>query len=284
MAKRGSYPHPIIDAADDVASDFEVHNVLIDAGQQDIGITYEILCDDPDLDKLLRNGDAKHSLRWRCSSTISTGEMKPEVYRQTSTSYGLRAWLDQELVKGDVFADVRVIATRLIQGHTWVRQHPEYGSASFGLQVGDVLAEGGQISFSAEKLYDPLDPPIGSCFRFVRNTNNQKGIRVAFDSDETVDVRIPAKTFDDFKLFSNRPDLQISLVVLPALMETLRFMKANADSGDEPLDDKIWFQAINKLVGARSEWKHPILEIAQKLLDNPVDTAIHTGLNTDEED
>lgn len=282
MATRGSYPHPVIDTSDDVDSNFEVLNVLVDPSQQDIEITYEIRTDDPDLIRLLDSGVAMHSLRWRCSSTISAGDMKPEVTHRTPTGFKLKAWLDQQLVKGDVVADARVILTNDMNGHCWDKQNAEYGGAQFDLLQGDILAEAGTFNFSADKMFDPLDPPIGSCFSFVRSTSRHKRILVTYDSDDTVNVQIPAKTFDDFKLFGHRPDLQIALVVLPALMDTLRFIKENRD--EEPLDDKAWFIAIEQLVEDRGGWEQNILEIAQKILESPIDTAIRTGIVTEEED
>jgi len=282
MATRGSYPHPVIDAADDVASDFEVLNVLVDPSQQDIEITYEVRTDDPDLTRLLDDGVAVHSLRWRCSSTISAGDMKPEVTHRTGTGFKLRAWLDQQYVKGDVVADARVILRNDLNDHHWQRQHPEYGAAHFNLLQGDILAEAGTFNFSADKLYDPLDPPIGSCFKFIRSTSRHKRILVTYESDETVNVQIPAKTFDDFKLFGHRPDLQIALVVLPALMETLRFIKDNKVV--EPLDDKAWYNAIEQLVDVKGGWDQDLLELAQKILENPIDTAIRNGIQTEDDE
>ena len=282
MANRGSYPHPVIDAADDVASDFEILNVLVDPSQQDIEITYEIRTDDPDLIRLLDSGAAMHSLRWRCSSTISAGDMKPEVTHHTGTGFKLRAWLDQQSVIGDVVADARVILTNDLNGHRWQKQHSEYGDAQFDLLQGDILAEAGTFRFSADKLFDPLDPPIGSCFSFVRSTSRRKGILVTYDSDDTVNVQIPAMTFDGFKLFGHRPDLQIALVVLPALMDALRFIKENRDV--EPLEDKAWYNAIDQLVDDRGGWDKNILELAQKILESPIDNAIRTGIETEEED
>jgi len=282
MANRGSYPHPVIDASDDVDSNFEVLNVLVDPSQQDIEISYEIRTDDPDLIKLLESGVAMHSLRWRCSSTISADDMRPKVTHRTPEGFKLRAWLDHQLVKGDVIVDVRVILVEDLNDHFWAKQHAEYGDARFNLLQGDILAEAGTFNFSADKLYDPLNPPVGSCFRFVRSTSLHKRILVTYDSDETVDVQIPAKTFDDFKLFGNRPDLQISLVVLPALMDTLRFIKENRD--EEPLDDKTWFNTIDDLVKDHGGWDKNILELAQRILESPIDTAIRTGIMIEEED
>lgn len=282
MVNRGSYPHPVIDAADDIASDIEALNVSFAPTQQDIEITYEIRTDDPDLFRLLDSGEAIHSLRWRCSSTISAGEMRPVECQRTPTGFYLKAWLDQELVKGEVVADMRIIVAQDLNGFSWERQHADYLGAKFDLQPGDVLADAGSFRFNANKLFDPLDPPIGSCFRFVRSTSLYKGIKVTFDSNDTVDVQIPAKTFDEFKLFGFRPDLQIALVVLPALIETLSFIVANREV--ESLDDKAWFVAIEKLVNDRGGWGVSMLELAQKILENPIDTAIRTGLVSDEED
>lgn len=282
MAKRGSYPHPVIDVADDVASDFEVRNVLVAPTQQDIEVTYDILTDDPDLIRLIDSGRAQHSLRWSCSSTISTGEMEPTEYHRSEMGMRCRAFLDQDLVRGDVVAEVRVIVAKDISNHSWERQHNDYEAAKFDLKPGDLLADGGTIRFRADKLYDPLDPPIGSCFRFLRTNSRPKRVSATFDNDETVDVLLPAKVFDDFKLFSNRPDLQIALVVLPALMQTLEFMKSNRD--EEPLDDKAWFIAIDRLVEDRGGWDQTILELAQKILESPIDSAVHAGLVVEEED
>ena len=282
MANRGSYPHPIVDAADDVASDFEVLNVLVDPSQQDIEITYEVRTDDSDLLNLLDSGSAVHSLRWRCSSTISTGEMSPTEYQRMPAGFRLRAWLDQQLVRGDVVAEVRVVAAKDLRGYRWTNQHVDYGDARFDLLSGDILADAGSFQFDAHKMYDPLDPPLGSCFKFIRSTSLRKRIKAAFDDDDAVYVKIPAKTFDDFKLFAHRPDLQVALIVLPALMETLSFIKTNGD--DEPLDDKAWFVAITKLVEAHGGWEQSLLDLAQKILESPIDTAICAGFFTEEDD
>lgn len=282
MANRGSYPHPVIDGDDDVSSSFEALNVQVGFSQQDIEISYDIRTDDPDVAELIDSGYAIHSLRWRCSSTISTGEMFPQEYQRTPNGFRLRAWLDQQLVKGDVVAEVRLIVAKDLLEHRWQRQHADYGEATFDLKLGDVLADAGSFPFNAKKLYDPLDPPIGSCFKFVRSSSLHKRIKLAFDSAEAVHVQIPAKTFDDFKLFSHRPDLQVALVVLPALMETLDFIKEARDQ--EPLDDKAWFVSIDQLVIDRGGWDQRILELAQKILESPIDTAVRAGLAFEEDD
>ena len=279
---RGSYPHPVLDESDDVASEFEILNVLIDPSRQDIEVSYEVRTDDPDILRLIDSGKAIHSLRWHCSSTISTGELRPSEHQRFSSGARLQAWLDQQLVKGDVVAEVRVIAVERIEGLHWVNQNSDYGNATFGLEPGDVLADAGSFRFNAEKLFDPLDPPVGSCFSFVRSERRRKRIKVAFDGNETVVVKIPAETFDCFKLLGHRPDLQISLVVLPSLIETLEFIKNNRD--EEPLDDKAWYVAIDALVTESGGWDLSLLELAQKILENPIDLAIRKGIHSEDDD
>lgn len=282
MAVRGSYPHPVIDETDDVESSFEVSNVLADLGQQDIEISYDLRTDDLDLLGLIDRGLAIYSLRWRCSSTISTGDLRPTEIQRSAGRLKLRAWLDQQQVRGDVTFDVRVIVRKSINGLRWSKQHPDYGKSVFNLEPGDVLADGGSFSINAQKLFDPLDPPIGSCFRFVRSTSLRKRIKVSFDGNETVDVQIPAQTFDDFRLLSHRPDLQIALVVLPALIETLSFITRNGD--DEPLDDKAWYVAIEAMVDEHGGWDQSLLDLAQKILESPVDEVVRKGIFSAEED
>ncbi len=282
MATRGSYPHPVIDETDDVDSVFEVANVIVDLGQQDIEIAYDIRTDDPDLFGLINSEKAAYSLRWSCSTTISTGDLQPTEIQRGPGRVRLMAWLDQQQVRGDVTLDVRVVAREEIRQHRWAKQHPDYDGAEFDLEPGDVLADGGGFRINAQKLYDPLDPPIGSCFRFVRSTSLRKRLKVCFDGNETVDVQIPAQTFDDFRLLSHRPDLQIALVVLPALIETLSFIVRNGD--EEALDDKAWYIAIADLVEEQGGFDQSLLELAQRILQSPIDEVIRSGIFEAEED
>ncbi|WP_461538561.1 hypothetical protein [Spongorhabdus nitratireducens] len=267
MANRGSYPHPVIDNSDDVSSSFEVINPCAALTQEDIEITYEIRTEDADLIQLIESGYAIHSLNWRCSSAISTGEIEPRLKQRTPTGFKFSTSLDQQDLKGKFHVDIRVIVAKEVKGHYWANQHPDYEGARFDLKPGDVLAYGGRISFMAEKLYDPLNPPVGSCFEFV-SSRHHKGIKVDLHGNETVKVRIPEKIIGQFSLFSNQPDLQISLVVLPALIQTLSFIKSNRS---ELLDDYAWYVALNKQVETRGGWDQDEIELAQKILENPID-------------
>ncbi|MEC4088875.1 hypothetical protein [Pseudoalteromonas rubra] len=286
MKNRGSYPHPVIDTSDDISSDFKPNNVRISFNSQDIEIEYEISTDDQDLLSLIDNGDAFHSFRWRCSATISSGELKPR-HERTKKGFKLITSLDQQMVKGPVDADIRVIVSRRVLKHCWSKQHPDYHNATFDLLPGDVLADGGKIRFDAEKMYDPVNPPLGSCFKLIKSTAiSQRGIELDFRGSETVTIKISSKMYDSFQLFSHRPDLQIALVILPALMETLSYIKQNKATKDEPMDNVVWYTELTRLVEEvhRCSWEDDSsLSIAQKILENPIDRAVCEGLISEDE-
>jgi hypothetical protein len=125
---------------------------------------------------------------------------------------------------------VKIVATGPISQYSLENQHSDYGNASFNLLAGDVLADGGYFEFEPGKLYDPLNPPVGSCFLFVADSTHKKGLTVRFHDDDHVLVAFPEKILTGFGLLNNSPELQISLVVLPALMQTITFIKANLDA------------------------------------------------------
>lgn len=278
MATRGSYPHPVLDTSDDVASRFEITGATVEATQEDVEIKLQVVIDDPDLLGYINSGLARYSLRWTCGATISTGEIEPEILRKHADGVSQRIFIDQQNLKGEVDVELHVIADKPISSFKWSRQNAEYGNAVFDIDKGDIVAFGGSFTFNANKQYDPLSPPVGSCFKFIQDPKLRKGIRVHFDSKEEVIVRIPSSLMERLHHFSGWPDLQIATLVLPALMETLAFMKANRESEEEDLSDFRWVVAITNMVDKNGGFEEGLLHLAQKILENPIDRALLTGI------
>ncbi len=283
--KRGSYPHPVLDASDDVASTIEAFNLSVAPTVDDVEIKFQIRMDDPCLQERIDAGHARYSFRWKCGSTIQTRELKPEVASQHADSTGYVAWIAQEDIRRTVRLEIKVVAIEHIDDYALERQHPDYGDAKFAVLPGDILADAGFVTFEPDKLYDPLRPPVGSCFKFVSESKLKKGVRVSFNDDEYVLVAFPEKILAGLAGLAVRPDLQISLVVLPALMETITFIKENADPATgEDLSDKLWHQAILRLVDGVGSLDDRAFDLAQRILGNPLDISLSTPLRTDEDD
>jgi hypothetical protein len=284
-ALRGSYPHPVLDTSDDVASYFDVSNVGVSPSIEDIGLTFDVRTDDPTLMRLLGERKVRVSLRWRCSATLATGEHEPRPLMALADGNQYEFWIDQRQVRGVIIADIRVLVLEPLRGFRWERQHSDYGDAVFDLRVGDVIADGGSVTFEADKLYDPLDPPVGSCFKFVEDTKLHRGMLVTFEDDETILVRLPPEAHRNLRLLAPRPELQISTVVLPALIQAVSYIQNTLKDGSEDLSDRVWFKAISDKAGRLGGFEgQQAIEIAQKILDYPVDRTLSLETDAGEDD
>jgi len=194
----------------------------------------------------------------------------------------LRTSIDQQLIRELVTAEVRVVASVPIQGHRWANQHVDYGDARFDIEAGDVIAVAGEFTFSAEKFFDPLRPPIGSCFEFIEKPGSKGGLVTDFSKDDVVSVHLPTDTYRALKQLSDQPELQIGVVVLPALMSAIQFIKeAAADESGEDFKGSQWYRAIMGAVERNGSLDDPTFELAQRILSNPVDRALAAALDAE---
>lgn len=280
-ATRGSYPHPVLDDTDDVAASIDVFNVSITPSVNDVEVRFQVRMTEPRIQALIDEGKAKYSFRWSCSSTIANGDLGVSVQMKHADSIGYVGWIDQEEIRRSVRVDVKIIATVPVEQYQLATQHADYANAAFSIMPGDVLADGGYFEFEPNKTYDPLKPPVGSCFRFASDSKIKRGLRVRFHDDEHVLVAFPENVLAGFGMLKGRPDLQISLVVLPALMETLSFIKENktADDQGEDLTGRKWYSSLSRLVEQVGSFDDSSFELAQKILGNPLDSSLTTPLD-----
>jgi hypothetical protein len=283
---RGSFPHPVLDFTDDVDASFELFNASVTPTVDDVEVNFQVRMTDPQIQALIDSGAAKYNFRWKCSSTIDGGTLDGAVATPMADSTRYTAWLDQRRIRRIVRVEVTVIAVQEIPHYRLDSQHADYGGAAFLLEPGDVLADAGYFEFEPRKLFDPLNPPVGSCFRFVADESLRKGLRVEFHNDEHVIVAFPPACLAEFGSLAGRPELQISLVVLPALMETITFIRRNDEAGDsgEDLSDRLWATAIRDLVDKVGTMEDSPIILAQRILENPVDRALSVSLQATEDE
>lgn len=286
MARRsGSFPHPVLGHEDDVSSSFEIVNVYVTPGIEDIEVKFRYKTDDPDLTRLLSGGDATLIAWWRCAVTMSSGRLELIVHKDHADGITYKGWVDQRGVRDNVDVEISVVADTRMSTFSWTNQHPDYGLATFDIRKGDILAEGGGFKFSANKMYDPMQPPLGSCFRITPDSAIKRGMTLDFSDSDQIIVRMSDDMISGLQGVSHRPDLQISLVVLPALMETIYFIQKNeSDPADEDLSDTPWYRAIKELMDLSSGNFDGALAIAQQILEHPLTKVLVDPLFTDEEE
>jgi hypothetical protein len=97
-------------------------------------------------------------------------------------------------------------------------------------------------------------------------------------------VRLSPDAHRDLRLLAPRPELQISTVVLPALIQAISFIQNTLKDGSEDLSDRVWFRAISEKADRLGGFEEQAIEIAQKILEYPVDRTLSLGANAEEDD
>lgn len=271
---RGSYPHPVLDDTDDVSTTIEVLNVSVVPTVEDVEVSFEVRMTDPDVGQLLKDGRAEYRFRWTCSATIDNDTLGQTRVTPLADSTRHQGWIDQHRIRGPVSVSVMIVATEELLDYRLGAQHVDYQGASFRLRPGDVIADAGFFEFEPDKMYDPLKPPLASCFQFKPDDQVRKGIQVRFYDDDRVLVRFAPQLYADFASLGDRPELQISLVVLPALIATISYIQSNQGDDGEDLRDRRWLQVILGLMEQVGRIDDPPLDLAQGILSHQLDRAL----------
>lgn len=273
--RAGSYPHPVLGHEDDVASEFEIINTRVEPAVEDIAIRFRLRTNDPDLQSMISQGTAKLVVSWACPATLSSGELEltaTQTYRDGKAYVG---WLDQKDLRETFEVNFFAVATDEISDHRWQRQHSDYGDTKFAIREGDILAVAGGFSFRADKMYDPMQPPVSSCFRIVVDDRIGRNFELRFDDDEAVLILVSSQMAAGLKSLAVRPDYQMALVVLPALVETIHYIQAtDSDNAAEDLHQSDWYKILKSHMGNDASGWSPALRLSQEILSHPIHDAL----------
>jgi hypothetical protein len=287
-AKRGSFPYPVLDWTDDVTSSFEILNVTKSPSTEDIVVAFDLESNDPDLWARVDDGALRVEFRWTCNATMEAGVLESLTVRSIGpVRRSFETSLPQDRVARAIDIEVIVVAACPSPAWSWSRQHPDYAGETFEVEEGDILAQVPSFPISAKKLYDPMSGPVGACFEFVRQPSLRRGMRVDLSSDEVVRVELADRLYNDLTQLSHRPELLVSLIVLPALTDTLARLRLMADH--DTVEDSAWYLSLNRMVLDRTDRaeslasEFEVLPIAQRLLEHPIDSALES-LTTEEVD
>ncbi|RSX57700.1 hypothetical protein [Bifidobacterium samirii] len=272
-----SFPIPVLgngqDSERDVASEWRVGNFTFASGTEDVIIRFRVFHDDPDLQRLLDEGAVQIMARWKCSSTISSGYLDLIEDDKHADGSTYRSSIDQRTVLGSVTVSVFAVAVRPIPDFRWSRQHEDYGDETFDIRTGDLLSAPTNFTFDPAKLYDPQSPPLNSIFKIVKSDKQRmKGIAVSYSDSEQIIITLSKTLFDRMQLIDSA-NLKLTILVLPALVDTIDFIRSNeAQSDGEDLSEFQWYRTIKKLIKANdlNDDERPLI-IAQRLLANPID-------------
>lgn len=264
MAGTCSYPHPVLGNLDDVDGnvDFRISVVVDDH----VRITGSFDVQNKDVEDLLERGEAVRILRCTCRRTyMRSTHVVPDVN------------FEIEIDKKDVFGEVRVepfvVSKRAVTGYAPKTMNSEYGSATFDLTAGQVVATGSLIRFDPETDYDPLRNTGASLIQIGPGGTESEPYEVDYALDRIL-IRISDAALRNYQGVKSRVPMMIILaLVVPVLAEALR--KMGRDEGDEFAAYR-WYQRLEMILATRGI-DLPVddpLSVAQSLVGNPLDGAL----------
>lgn len=275
-----TYPNPVLGNGDDVLShwDVPVDRFNISERNDYIDISFRVECDDPDLPKLIENGDAKIIARLDCGQTL-TRQYLDLHEKKTSTGWIFTASIDQQDVINKVTISVYAIAIRDLPDMFWQHQHVDYDNEHFAVAKGEYLTRPIAFDFVIDKLYDPFDPPSASCINIRVNPNMKKNIAVGYDEDQ-----LQIFVSNEIKNWMNATgdkNMLYAMVVLPALVDAICYLRdEDRNPGDDDPYVHEWAKVFNQKLKAMNLKKDDALKAAQALLSDPIDAFAATELNS----
>lgn len=282
--QNGSFPHPVAGNGDDVDSNLALTNILVSPSVDDVQFDFRLVTDDLQLIQLVESGVLSIVVFWHCRATLTSGILQPSQVRRLVDGWKFHCQLDQNLIRDRVDITVEIVAPSDIESFRWDKQHEDYGEGTFSIKRADYLGVVNSFYFDAAKLYDPMTPPLGSIFQLIEDPDLKIPMQVDFNGESQVRIRLSPTVATGFKELGYYSSLKLSLIVLPALMETLSFVARMDSSPDgEDLSAKEWYHQIKRLLAYHKADITLPLEAAQKLLGNPTEDALRIVNEDDEE-
>lgn len=268
-----SYPHPVLrpQSSDYVDCALQVE-ISLDRvpGSVELWLTAEFDLSDPDIQRLIDDGNASYALLARCSKTHYRALIQV-------ADCEIRHTIDDGEIAGLAEFAPFVIATRPITGFSADHWHPDFEGMSFDLKAGAVLA----LDEPKEYWIDNAEEaPIGSIFNLSRTDDDSLEVgqwRCSLDSDR---VQLEMRREDHEQFLYARAALDgssdgayiMSALYLPALVYVL----TQADASADDLRDYRWFRSLESRLDTlgcsplgSQDSKIDRLQDAQRIFDDP---------------
>jgi hypothetical protein len=266
LSKR-SFPHPVLGNGDDVLDAAFQGVVEISSDSANYYIDVSINCSSKKMNSLIDQKQASFSIHVECSNT---------VFRKSFDFYELKKRISVPHIQLNDAVEVNVFACA--QKHFAAYQiegsHEDYGNATFEIQEGDILAIGEGLVFYAEPQNDTMKN-IASIME-IHEAKHDGDLPMEIDHHEDkITITLSKKDFAIYKTLKSNKFIagQLStIIVLPALIETLHYIESQEEAG---LNALRWFRCLNGRIKALSlENEKDLFVKAQGLLELPVRRAL----------
>lgn len=209
----------------------------------------------PELDELVRTGNASWQLRIQCSRTYMRETL---LTNEESLQFRLRG-PDYE---GLVDIGISLVSKIEIANYQPAHIHTDYLGEHFHVYAGEVLGIGPSFRFHVDKTYDPLKAPVSSLIRIMEGDQKDGAFSLTLD-DDLIIVRLSKSDWTEYAGIRDRvPSIVHSAIVLPALTEAIRSLNEHTDT--------LWGGRLKEILENNGVDQNAPLAAAQQILSHPI--------------
>lgn len=279
------YPYPVLSENTDdyIDSSFSIDKVDVRKGIGEIEFSVNLTLNNDGIKELLDSNHAEIVVHIECSQTCFRTLIR-------NTEMNITHKVREHFLNGKVSLCVFIIAKSDLKGYTNISLNEDYEGMTFDMNRGSILAIGGQVNVDIIKEVEELSkiPSIFSICRCAEDTDESMKIDIC---GEKIAITLCNDSFQNYKIIAENPRMIPvfhSMVIIPALIYAFETLK------HEDLDsysDLRWYKAINRtlqkynlMLNKETLENIPSYEIAQKLLDLPLNKAFNTLVLDDTSD
>lgn len=281
-AKDRSFPYPVLSPfRDDVQPNSFVAELSLTPDPQSYHLDYRLALQNPTLVSLIESAKATYGVHVECR-----GNFFRQLFR--SNKQNDRITIPADDLTGTVEVSFFVTAATAMNDYVIEGAHADYAGAVFSVRPGDVLAIAPAVTFDADKDFDPLKK-ISSILQICPDENLRDGAFVLDLGADKLTVFLAKADHERYAQLRGDARITATLVqsiVVPTLAETIAQMRQTPPNEADSESQLRWFRIIRqRLADAGEDYangaKTP-LELAQKLLSNPLGRCLKELLNVTE--
>ena len=267
------YPYPVLTSVTDDYRTGISFTCDVRQGIREIIFSMSAQTDDSRILQLIKNDMAEYAYHIECPLTsyrLLIKSTEPSVVRQ----------IPERDLNGQVSVCCFIIAKQDLESYSNPSFNTDYAGLAFDIERGSILAVGGQCSAAITKETDDL-AKIPSIFSIVRSADeSDTSMRINVDSNK-IAVVLDSANFKNYKIMTSMPgkiSVFHSMIIMPALIYVFEMLHRE---GAEEYQDRRWYQGLRKALqkanlelNAKTLENIPSYELAQKILDLPVNRAL----------
>lgn len=263
-----SFPHPVVGNNDDVPGAAFQASVIATSDSKNYYLALTVNSSSVTLNNIIKKEKATYTAHIECSNTLYRRAFS---FRETSKTLTI----SKEDLNDTVELNVLICATKKMSGYTIEGSHLDYGSSTFEISPGDILAISESYTFPAENDFDSMNR-VGAIMTIKESTLETENPMCLDPNGDKIVVLLSKADFHEYKTIrSGNENLAGPLtcaIVLPALMQAIEILRAaDEEQADFPYR---WMRVLNDRLTAAGLKDEDILVAAQKLLELPIKRAL----------